>query len=404
RAGGRVLSVRTVLANRNTLGAFERTLTGEVTARRTSNLGFQRGGELSAIYVDEGAAVAAGDRLAVLDTRSLEARRAELEARLRQGEARLAELRAGARPEVRQRARLAVDGLTHELQLAELLTDRQTRLLARQATSRHSVDEASLRRDALRSRLESARQSSLELEAGAREEVVAAQEAEVAAVEAAIRSLNVQLTQSVLSAPFAGTVSVRFADEGTVLAPGGPVVRLVESGALEVRVGVPVELAARVEDARVLSVITRGVRSSGRLVTVLPELDRATRTLTAIVAIDPEDAGHPVTGELASVRVPAGASAEPEPVGGSPTLDLPLSALTQGARGLFAVYAVEPTGGLAGRVVRHEVEVLGTRDGRARVRGSLTEGAHVIADGLHRVTPGQSVRIESIAIRVGEEE
>jgi len=53
--------------------ADERAYPGTVRSRRTSPLGFERGGEVVTLHVDEGDALAPGDPIAALDTARLRA-------------------------------------------------------------------------------------------------------------------------------------------------------------------------------------------------------------------------------------------------------------------------------------------------------------------------------------------
>ena len=73
--------------------------TGEVVAMRTSEIGFERGGKLVQVLVDEGSRVRKGTVLARLDTANLQAQRRSLVAQKAQAEARLVELKNGARSE-----------------------------------------------------------------------------------------------------------------------------------------------------------------------------------------------------------------------------------------------------------------------------------------------------------------
>ncbi len=45
------------------------------------------------------------------------------------------------------------------------------------------------------------------------------------------------------------------------------------------------------------------------------------------------------------------------------------------------------------RVERRDVEILYTRAERVYVRGVLAAGERVVADGVHRIVPGQTVRV-----------
>jgi hypothetical protein len=90
---------------------------------------------------------------------------------------------------------------------------------------------------------------------------------------------------------------------------------------------------------------------------------------------------------------------------GEPGVWLPLEALAEGARGLWSAYVVEPakdaddpqgTGSLAstrGRLVARPLEILYQTGDRVFVRGPLAPGERLVAAGLHRVVPGQLVRV-----------
>jgi multidrug resistance efflux pump len=73
-----VLTVNTKAAERRHGYEVQRTFVGRVEAARASELGFELGGLIEAILVDEGEEVSAGQEIARLDTERLLARREEL--------------------------------------------------------------------------------------------------------------------------------------------------------------------------------------------------------------------------------------------------------------------------------------------------------------------------------------
>ncbi|NJL48252.1 MAG: biotin/lipoyl-binding protein, partial [Leptolyngbyaceae cyanobacterium SM2_5_2] len=73
----------------------ERQYVGEIVAQRTSSLGFEQGGTVVALLVDEGDLVTTGQSLARLDTRSLTTQRQQLVAQRDQAIATLTELQNG---------------------------------------------------------------------------------------------------------------------------------------------------------------------------------------------------------------------------------------------------------------------------------------------------------------------
>jgi hypothetical protein len=77
-----------------------------------------------------------------------------------------------------------------------------------------------------------------------------------------------------------------------------------------------------------------------------------------------------------------------------PGVWLPISALTQGSRGLWSAYALDATtdDAASARLEVRPLEVIYQEGDRVFVRGALAAGEHLVAAGLHRVVPGQRVR------------
>jgi len=317
---------------------------GRVTARRSSNLGFERGGLLATVDVDQGADVKAGDVLAKLDTRTLEAELTQ--ARANEGEA------------------------TALLGLSDVTVERQRQLLERKNVSAQSYDEARFNREAVVSQL--------------------------AGTAARIQALEVALELASIRAPYDGQIVARMADEGTVVGPGEPIFKLLENGALEAHIGVPPIAVSALTEGDVYQVDVRGQNYPATLAQVLSEVDIATRTVTAIFAVD-APAGAVRAGELARVDI-------------SQTIAqtgfwVPIEALTEGRRGLWALFAVVPperaTGDAPaadnlGMLERRTVQLLHTDASKAFVRGTLEPGDVYVVRGTHRLVPGQEVIVQQI--------
>ncbi len=310
--------------------AVLRTHAGRVVTRRESALGFERSGLLVEVTHDQGDRVEAGALLARLDTRALRARRRELEA---------------------QR-----EGIASELALARATAGRRSELYETGVVSPQNLDESVYARASLESRL--------------------------LAAAASIEHLDVQLELSELRAPFAGVIAERYADEGTVLQPGAPLLRLLEDGALEVHVGMPQGVASGLEPASRHRIEVGGEEADAVLHTLLPTVDPETRTVTVVFRLEsvPAAARH---GALARVTL----ESRVERSG----FWLPLTALAEGHRGLWTTYvAASGPNGLTAE--RRQVEVIHTEADRAFVRGTLFDGDRVVASGAHRIVPGVRVR------------
>jgi HlyD family secretion protein len=154
--------------------------------------------------VDEGDEVKQGDVLARMDTRELEAAFAQAWADQR-------------RAEEHQRY---VDALLaqsqSELELAEKSYQRATRLLTTRSISEDQVDEARTRQQVATSALQAVRVQRVEAEAA------------VAAAQAKVAQVRVQLDDSSLRAPRSGRIQFRLAEPGEVLGAGGRVLTLLD--------------------------------------------------------------------------------------------------------------------------------------------------------------------------------
>lgn len=370
-----------------------RAYTGELVARRSSDLGFERAGTVTEILVDEGDVVAAGTPLARLDVRDQTAQRRQLEARKRQLMAQLRELETGPRLEDIAAAEAAVSDLSNQLELAQLQAQRRADLYSRGAVSREEWDERRFEASAITDRLAQAQSQLDELRNGTRQEQVAAQEAGVEQIEAQLDAIDIVLDKSVLFAPFAGEVSLRAVDEGAVVGNGQTAISLVENGAVEARIGLPVEVANRLAVGESQSIKVGNRSYSAVLKSRLPAIDEASQTVTVVLEV--EAANQAVMGETARLVVSQQQA--------SSGYWLPGTALIAGDRGLWSVYVlgeqvlgerVADNPESAGyRVARRDVEVLHTQGDRAFIRGLVEPGDRVITSGTHRIVADQLVTV-----------
>jgi RND family efflux transporter MFP subunit len=302
---------------------------GRVEPARSTALAFERGGLVVEIGVDEGDAVAAGAVIARLDAAGLGHERERLEA---------------------ARAALAAD-----LALAENTLTRRQALSGRGFDSAQSLDEASFAVAALRARQ---RQT-----------------------EAELARIALDLEKSTLRAPFAGVLATRRIDEGAVVAAGQALALLQETARPQARIGVPADIAASLVPGAVLRLETRAGAAEGTLRAASPDVDPATRTRSLLVDLPPD--APLAMGEV--VRL----------VLSRPVADrgawVPLSALQEGERGLWAVYLLAPDG-QGGHLARREaVEALHVEEGRVFLRGAFADGALLVTEGVNRLTQGQRV-------------
>jgi len=306
--------------------------TGRLRAARESALGFERRAKLTNVRVDDGDRVEAGQVLATLDTGSLRRRREELVARRESTRAKL--------------------------KLAELTEKRQKRLLEQGHTSEQRYDEANLDARSLAAQVEE--------------------------LSASIASIDLDIAKSRLQAPFAGRVQTRHMDEGAIVAPGEPVVTLVETDAMEARVGVPPTQADTLAIGRRYPLRINGRTVEGELTALSPDLSPNTRTVTAVFALGTR-APNAAIGEVVRLQ-------RRRTVPGRGYW-LPRGALSEDIRGLWSVLTLHETSdGTAGYTLKREtVEVVEIDGDRVFATGSVDDGRRIVADGVNRVVPGQRV-------------
>lgn len=301
---------------------------GLISARRESDLGFERGGRIVEVSVDVGDQIEAGDTLARLDTSTLRAQIAAADAQTNEADA--------------------------QLDIARATEERQRTLLERGHISQQRLDEVATN--------------------------TTAAEARRAAAAAQANSLRAQLVLSEITAPFGGVVTARMADEGAIAAPGSPVIRLVENTSLEIRIGLPLLAASALNEGEVYQFMTNGGAIEARYRSGTGVVDVRTRTVTAIFDIE---SGTARAGEVARLQLETGISDR--------GFWVPTSALTEGRRGLWSVQALVADGNGGWIIEPRVVETLRVEVDRAFVRGAVNDGEQIIASGLQRVTAGQSV-------------
>ncbi|WP_421992689.1 efflux RND transporter periplasmic adaptor subunit [Qipengyuania sp.] len=312
---------------------FERVSTylGRVEPIQESGIGFEIGGAITSVLVDEGQSFGRGAPLARLDIDLLRTRRAELVAQ-----------RARARAE----QRLAANTFSRLEGLAQ-------------------VNPAAA--------------SELEIDAARFE--AQAREASAAAISAQIGHLDTQIGKATLRAPFAGTVLARHADDGEVVAAGAPVLTIAALGSPRVRVGLPTDVAAEAHRLGSQRFLIGSTEYVARFERIVQTRNPATQTLDAFyrlpVAIGAVQAGAPARLRLRRSHPERG-------------YWIPVSSLAESEGGLWSVYVVTEKDGVA-ELMQKDVELIYQEADRAFVRGPLAEGERIVRNGLHRLVPGMAV-------------
>jgi HlyD family secretion protein len=200
-------------------------LSGTVEAT-TADLAFKTSGRLAERFVDEGAAVSAGSKVAKLDDSELSQSAARFRAGAGAAKALLDELRQGFRREDVAQAAAAEAGARADHERAEADFQRIEALFNDGVISKHDLDSARSARDTAKARLDQAVQQHLLMKRGNRKEQIDGARAQFEQAGAASAEAEIRLGDAVLLAPFAGMVLSKHAEPGEFLAAGSPVVTL----------------------------------------------------------------------------------------------------------------------------------------------------------------------------------
>ncbi|MGD0832292.1 MAG: efflux RND transporter periplasmic adaptor subunit [Terracidiphilus sp.] len=230
--------------------------TGTVHARETAVVSAQVTGRIQQVLVRAGDSVRAGQALVVLDDAALRASANQVHASLKVAQSEEAVAQS-------------------EAKLAASTLERYRLLQAEKSVSPQEMDEVAGRAEAAAARLDAVRA-----------QTAAAQEQESAA--------RTTLGYTRMVAPFAGVVTARMADPGTMAAPGVPLLRLDQAGALQLDATVDESAIGAIHKGMKFSVaIDSGsfAQMTGTVVEIDPAADPASHSFTVKIDL-------PATGRL----------------------------------------------------------------------------------------------------------
>lgn len=325
------ITVATEVIEAATAYAVEERYVGRVEPTRHTQLGFELSGLVTRVAVDEGDVVRAGQVIAQLDTDKLLASRDALQAERKEILAR----RDLARATLKRQRELRSEGWQTEQRYDE---------------ARYSLSQFS---------------------------------AAIERLDAAIESTDIDIDKSSIFAPYDGVIGARFIDEGAVVSPGMPIADILEIGQLQARIGIPASVSDEISAGSRHSVDVAGRRLSAHVVSMRPDLNTGTRTVTIILSFE-QDVAIP-SGEIVELVL----QRDIDETG----YWLPITSLNEGQKGIWTVMTVMYGEGEAA-VQREAVEIIHLDGTKAYVRGTLQDGDRIIVNGSNRIVPGQRVLVE----------
>lgn len=190
---------------------------------RTVNLSFRVGGRLASLNVDEGDRLEPGMLLGQLDDAPYRNALNEANANALAAKAQLDLLEAGYRDEEIAQARAAVAQMEAAYSYAESFLKRQQGLWATRAISANDLENARTSRNQAQANLQAAKDKLAQYQNGNRPQQIEQARASLAQAQAAAEQADLNLKDTGLYAPSAGTVLTRAIEPGSMLSAGGTV-------------------------------------------------------------------------------------------------------------------------------------------------------------------------------------
>jgi multidrug efflux pump subunit AcrA (membrane-fusion protein) len=259
------LPAATVVVERLALTEWPETYeaVGTVRARYSAEVSSRIPSLIQQVHVRAGDQVRAGQLLVELDAR-------DLDSNVRQAEAAKVE----AENAILEATHAEASAQT-QLQLAEVTHKRFAELLEKRSVSPQEYDEAE-------ARLQSAK-AAVAMAAARKQQA----EAKRSQAESGITAAKVAAGYATIHAPFAGTVTERRLDPGSLASPGMPILMLDQAGAYLLEAAVPESRLAMVRVGQQVTVRIEALAGdySGQVMEIVPEVDAASRTFTAKITL-----------------------------------------------------------------------------------------------------------------------
>lgn len=227
-------------------------ISGQLTPAREASVRAEVGGSLVALTVDRGNTVAGGAQIARVSSRDLESARASAEA--------------------------AVKSADTTLSVAKSEAQRTDALVKGGALAARDLEQAN--------------------------NAVSMAQAQSAAAVARLRSVEQQLADTIIKAPFAGVVSERPASIGDVVSPGTPILTIIDPSSMRLEALVPSDQVPALRPGASVHFTIRGIPGdfTGTIDRINPTADPVTRQVSCFVTL-PNTGGRLIAGLFAEGRV-----------------------------------------------------------------------------------------------------
>jgi multidrug efflux pump subunit AcrA (membrane-fusion protein) len=379
-----VVSVRVAKVERQTITA-EATALGTIFPREQATVSAKISSQIKTMPLLKNRAVRAGEVIATLESRDLQAQRAEAEKALEEARLNARALSTGTIPQARAQDEKALQDARANVAAARALYQRRVDLRARGGIAEKDVEDArralTLAEDELRLAESNANLRSSTIN---RNDLALAQ-SRVEQAQQRLATLDAQLSYAVIRAPFSGVITDQFAYQGEFATPGGKLVNIADISQVIVKAPFADTVAAQLragDNAKVLPTDLPGEEITGKVSLVSRSSDPANRTVEIWINLPNRD-GRLRAGSAAQVIV-ATRSAKDALIVPTPAVTLEASNADEGT-----VMVVDA------KSVAHERKVtIGIRTpDKTEIVSGLNEGDTIVVEGNYALPDGTKVQI-----------
>lgn len=221
------------------------TLSGVIAAKQQANISSVVTGQVLSVNANVGDQVSAGELLVKIDDSTLRAQLQQNESNLAEAQANLAQTQSGnVGAAASANANLQSAQVAYQTAMTNLSRNQQ--LLRQGYVSQSAVDQAQQQAAAAQAQLRSAQVAAQNANLGGRttssaQSQIRSLQAAAGQAAAAVRFVEAQIQQTVITAPFSGVLTQRSVDPGALASPGTPLVQVSQLDPVFVNIGIPEE-------------------------------------------------------------------------------------------------------------------------------------------------------------------
>jgi len=332
--------------------------------------------------VNRGDRVGAGQLLAMLEDRDLEAAVTDARGQLAQAEANLRTVTAASIPEDLAKAQNDVAAAKEAMDAAQKVLESRQQLYRDGAIARKMADDAAVALAQAKAQYETAAQHLKTLEGPGRQEQVKAAQAQVESARGRLENAQAQLSYAEIRSPIAGIIAERPLYAGEMASAGTPLLTVMDVASVIARVNIAAADAVSLRAGVPATIHAPDADAQGKVTVVSPATDAQSTTIEVWVEA-PNSRGTMKPGAAVTASIQAQTIAN--------ALVIPVEAILPAADASNEVLVVSADS------VAHErrVKVGARNEGKVQILDGISDGDAVVTVGGVGVQDGAKVKVGS---------